>query len=91
MAGLRFAHGLDAQQFGGDIAHGAFRLLLRLVPARAAERVERRTRLAHADIFADEMRLGDGHVKFGRFFAGIRGRIFDDETFRAGLGLGTGS
>ena len=81
MAGLRFAHGLDAQKFRRDIAHGFFRLLLCLVPARAAERVERRMRPAHADIFADEMRLGDGNVKFGRLFAGICGRVFDDETF----------
>ena len=66
MAGLRFARGLDGEQFAGDVAHGAFRLLLGLRPARAAERVERRTRLARADIFADEMRLGDRHVKFRR-------------------------
>ena len=46
MAGLRFAHGLDAQEFSSDIAHGLFRLLLGLVPARAAERVERRMRFA---------------------------------------------
>ena len=76
VAGLRFAHGLDAQQFGGDIAHGAFGLFLRLGPARAAERVQRRMRLARADVFADQMRLADGHVKFGRLVAGIgRARI----------------
>ena len=40
--GLRFAHGLDAQHFRRDVAHGFFRLLLGLGPARAAERVERR-------------------------------------------------
>ena len=66
MAGLRFARGLDGEQFAGDIAHGAFGLLLGLGPARAAERVQRRTRLARADVFADQMRLGDGHVKFRR-------------------------
>ncbi len=76
VAGLRFARGLDLQQFGGDIAHGAFGLFLRLVPARAAERVQRRMRLARADVFADQMRLGDRHVKFRRFVAGIgRARI----------------
>ena len=85
MAGLRFAHGLDLQQFGGDIAHGALGLFLGLVPARAAERVQRRMRLAHADVFADEMRLGDGHVKFWRFVAGMVGRIFDDEAFACRL------
>ena len=84
VAGLRFAHGLDLQQFGGDVAHGALGLFLRLVPARAAERVQRRMRLARADVFADEMRLGDGHVKFRRFVAGIGGRVFDDEAFGAG-------
>jgi len=46
------------QQFSGNIAHGANGLFLRPVPARAAERVERRTHLAHATYFADEMRLG---------------------------------
>ena len=66
VAGLGFARGLDAQQLGGDIAHGALGLLLRLVPARAAQRVQRRMRLARADVFADEMRFGDGNVKFGR-------------------------
>ena len=84
VAGLRFAHGLDLQQFGGDIAHGTPGLFLRLVPARAAERIERRMHLAHADVFADEMRLGDGHVKFWWFVAGMVGRVFDDEAFRAG-------
>ena len=85
VAGLRFARGLDAQQFRRDIAHGAFGLLLRLVPARAAKRVERRVRLASADVFADEMRLGDGNIKFRRLIAGIGGGVFDDKTFRAGF------
>ena len=40
-------------------------------------------RLARADVFADEMRLGDGHVKFRRLVAGIGRRVFDDETFLA--------
>ncbi len=53
------------EQFGGDVAHGAFGLFLGLGPARAAERVQRRMRLARADVFADQMRLGDGHVKLG--------------------------
>ena len=84
VAGLRFAHGLDLQQFGGNVAHGALGLFLRPVPARAAERIERRTLFAHADVFADEMRFGDGHVKFRRFIAGMAGRIFDDEALGAG-------
>ncbi len=85
MAGLGFARGLDAQQFGGDVAHGAFGLFLRLFPARAAERVERRMRLARADVFADQMRLGHGHVKFRRLIAGIGGRVFDDQTLHCGF------
>ena len=85
VAGLRFAHGLDAQHFRRDVAHGVFGLLLGLVPARAAERVERRMRLARADVFADEMRLADGNVKFRRLVAGIAGRVFDDETFGVGV------
>ena len=44
-------------------------------------------RLARADVFADEMRLGDGHVKFRRLIAGLAGRVFDDETFGFGLRL----
>ena len=66
MARLRFARGLDGEQFAGDIAHGPFGLLLGLGPARAAERVERRTRLARADVFADQVRLGHRHIKLGR-------------------------
>ena len=31
------------------------------------------------------MRLGHGHVKFRRSLAGIAGRVFDDETFLAGI------
>ncbi len=85
VAGLRFAHGLDAQHFGGDVAHGFFRLLLRLRPARAAERVQRRMRLARADVFADEMRLADGNVKLRRLDGVAAGRVFDDETFGFGL------
>ena len=84
VAGLRFAHGLDLQQFGGDVAHGAFGLFLRLLPARAAERVQRRMRLAGADVFADQVRLGDGHIKLRRLVAGTGGRVFDDEALGAG-------
>src|ERR1035441_1463967 len=32
VARLRFAHGLDAEHFRCDVAHGGFRLLLGLVP-----------------------------------------------------------
>ena len=79
--GLRFARGLDGEQFAGDIAHGAFGLRLGLGPARAAQRVERRTRLAGADVFADQVRLGDRHVELGRRLRGIARRVFDDQAF----------
>ena len=52
-------------------------------PTRAAERVQRRTRFAGADIFADEMRFGDRHIKFRRGLVGVARRVFDDETFFA--------
>ena len=81
MAGLRFARGLDAEHFRRDVAHGDFGLRLGLGPARAAERVQRRTRLAGAHVFADEMRLADGDVKFRRRLRGIVRGVFDGETF----------
>ena len=83
VAGLRFARGLNLEQFGGDIAHGAFGLFLGLAPAGAAQRVQRRMRLARTNIFADQMRFGDRHVKFRWLVAGIGRRVFDDETFLA--------
>ncbi len=84
MTGLCFARGLNGEQFGGDVADGAFSLFLGLFPARAAERVQRRMRFARANVFADEVRLGHGHIKFRRFITRIGGRVFDDEA----LGLG---
>ena len=81
MTRLRFAHGLNAQHFRRDVAHGAFRLLLGLCPTRAAKLVQRRIRLARADIFADEMGLAHGHIKFRRFFAVVGRRKFYNETF----------
>ena len=48
--------------FRGNIAHGFFRLFLGLVPARAAELIERRIYFAGTDVFADKMRLANGHV-----------------------------
>ena len=85
MARLRFARRLEGEQFGGQIAHGLFRLRLRFGPARAAEGVERRTDLACADVFADQVCLGDRHVEFGRRLVRIRRRIFDDEAFLGGV------
>src|ERR1022692_45227 len=56
-------------------------LLLRLLPTRAAQRVERRGRLAPPDLFSEGKRLADGDVKFRRLVGGIGGRVFDDEAF----------
>ena len=58
VAGLGFAHGLDAQHFGGDIADGAFASALLPCASACRRACERRTHFAHADVFADEMRLG---------------------------------
>ena len=90
VAGLRFARSLDGQQLGGDVAHGAFGLLLRLFPARSAERVEWRTRFPRADVFADEMGLGYRHVKFRRRLGRIARRVFDHQTFDFRLRMADG-
>ncbi len=83
MAGLGFAGSLDGEQLAGDIMHSAFGLGLAFGPTRAAEGVELRARLAGADIFADEVGLGDGHVQLRRSLLPIAGRILDDQTFLA--------
>ncbi len=88
MARLRFARGLDGEQLAGDVAHGAFGLRLGLCPARAAERVERRTRLARADVLADQVRLGHRHVELRRRLRRIARRVFDDQAFLAALRRG---
>jgi len=75
VARLRFARSLDGEQLAGKIAYGLFRLRLRFGPARAAQRVERRPRVTGADVFADEMRLGDRHVKSGRPLVDIARRV----------------
>src|SRR5204862_6217743 len=84
VAGLGFTSRLNRQQFAGDVAHGALGMSFRLRPARAGERVERRTRLARANVFADEVRFGDGNVEFRRFIARIVGSKFDYQTFGFG-------
>ena len=86
MADLRGARGLDGKEVRRDITHRAFGVFLRLLPATAAEGVERRTRLARANVFADEMRLADGNVETRRRLIGIAGGVLDGETFllRAG-------
>lgn len=85
MARLRFARGLNGEQFTGNITNGPFRVRLGLRPTRAAQCVERRTSLARAHVFANQMRLGYRHVKFGRSLFGIASRIFNHETFLAGV------
>ncbi len=40
---------------------------------------------ASADVFADEMRFGDGNVKFRRLDCVAARRVFDDEAFEFGV------
>ncbi len=83
MSGLGGGFGLDGEQVRRDIAHGALGLLFRFLPTLAPECVQRRTCLARADIFADEMRLGDGDVELGRLAVGVGRRVFQHETLNA--------
>jgi hypothetical protein len=48
-----------------------------------------RARFSRADVFADEMRLTDRHVKFRRRLRGIARSVFDGETFLPGGALGS--
>src|SRR5262249_51621381 len=50
-------------------------------------RVQRRSCLASADIFADEMGLSDRNVEFGWWLARIIRRVFDYETLLSGRRL----
>jgi len=77
--------GLNLQQFGGRRrARHARPVPLPCSSASRPSVLSARTHFANADVFADEMRLGDGHVKFWRFVAGMAGRVFDDEALGAG-------
>ena len=87
---LRGTSGLDGEQLPREIAHGALGVFLGLLPAPAAERVEGRTRLPRADVFADEMRLADRDVKFRRRLVRLAWRVFDDEAFLLRVGRGRG-
>ncbi len=87
MARLRFARGLDGEQVAGDVPHRPFGVGLGLGPAGAAQRVERRARLARADILADQVRLGHRHIELGRRLRGVARRVFDDQAFLAGVGV----
>ena len=80
---MRFARGLEREQFTGQIAHRSLRLRFGFRPARAPQRVERWAGFAGADVFANQMRLGDGHVELGRRLLRIRRGVFDDEAFLA--------
>ena len=66
VAGLGSARGVDGQHVAGQVAHGVFGLRFRLGPPGAAQGVERRARLARADVLAHQMRLAHRHVEFGR-------------------------
>ena len=46
--------------------------------------LQRRTHLAGADVFADQMRLAHRHVKFRRRAGRLRRRVFDHQAFLAG-------
>ena len=84
--GLGGARGLDGEEIGGEIAHGAAGLLAGLGPARAGKRVELRARFAGTDVFRNEMRLGDGDVEARRFVGGTGRRVLEDEAFLPGGG-----
>ena len=74
---------LDGKHFARQIAHRFLRQRLGFGPARPAQRVQGRPRPARADIFADQVRLAHGHVKFWRGLERIAGRVFDDQAFFA--------
>ena len=82
MARLRFAHGLDAEHFRRDVAHRFLGLLFRPGPAIAAKLIQRRVRFTCADVFADEMRLADGNVKFRRLHRIATWGVFQNQTLR---------
>src|ERR1039458_4482099 len=71
MSGLRFARGLDGEQVAGDVPHRPLRMGFGLGPTGASQRVERWPRLARADILADQVRLGYGHIELRRWLRGI--------------------
>ena len=54
------------KHFRGDVAHGASACALVLAQRVPPSVLQRRTRLARADVFADQMRLAHRHVKFWR-------------------------
>ncbi len=81
IAVLRFARGLNGKQLTRDIEHGAMCLFFDLGPACTSERVQRRTSLARANVFADQVRLSHRHVKLWRRFVHQARRVFDDQTF----------
>ena len=80
MTFLRLAHGLNPQHFAGEIGHRAHGFLFRFHPTLAAQRIERGTGIARANVFADEMRFAHGHIKFRWRIVRIGGCVFDDQT-----------
>ena len=63
VAGLRFALGLDLQQFGGEVEGGVLGGLPGLFPAAGADATELRLGLGQPDITADQVRLLQRHVQ----------------------------
>src|ERR1043166_5176528 len=88
MSWLGIASSLNREQLTGDILHRPLGLGLGFCPAGAAECIEWRARFPSADVFADEVRLCDGNVKFGRGLRRIVGRVFNDQTFLTIGGMG---
>src|SRR5262249_16714613 len=87
MARLRIPGRLNGKLLAGAGPHRALCLRFGLRPSRAPERVQRRSCLASADIFADEMGLSDRNVEFGWWLARIIRRVFDYETLLSGRRL----
>ena len=57
------ARGVQLQQIVGDLGHGAAGTLLHLLPVGRAQPVQRRRRLARADVARQPVGLMDGHVE----------------------------
>ena len=66
MSSLGRAGRLDGKKFACKIAHRPLGLVLGFRPASSAQGIELRTGFACPDIFANEVRLADGNIKFRR-------------------------
>ena len=63
---------------------------MRLEPAAAAQRIERRARLAGPDVLAHQVRLGHRHIELRRRLRRVAGRIFYDQAFLPRVGCRRG-